>query len=296
MTLTAQQLATRQTYIGASDVGALLGLDQYRQPMQVYLEKRGELEPQPTDSEAALWGKLHEDTIAREYARRTGYKVYRDNRDYQLLDGRFQGHIDRRIVGLNHKRGMEAKTVGLRVSHYWGEPETDQIYEPYLAQCHSYLLLTDSEVWDVPALFGGNEMRIYRVERDPAWDQIILNAVTDFWRRVDEGDPPAMDYGHRSTPALQRALYPGTNGARVELPEDAEHWSHVLRTCQEQAKALNTTIDVAKARITEMMADAAVGYLPNGGGFKRSLTKAAHIEFDREAFISLRYSGNIKRT
>jgi len=80
MALTAEQLDERRHGIGGSDAGAILGVNPYRTPLQVWLEKTGKAEPDDlSDNEAVTWGNVLEDTIAREYSRRTGHRVQRRN-------------------------------------------------------------------------------------------------------------------------------------------------------------------------------------------------------------------------
>ena len=76
-------LAGRHTGIGASEAAAVLGLSRYKSPLEVYLEKIGELGPQD-DSERMYWGRKLEAIIAQEYGIRTGLKVNL-NEDYTVL-------------------------------------------------------------------------------------------------------------------------------------------------------------------------------------------------------------------
>src|ERR1700759_1282691 len=64
----ATWLAERRNGIGSSDVAAILGVSDYNTAVHVWHDKRGTLVDDA--GEAALWGHLLEEPVAREWARR----------------------------------------------------------------------------------------------------------------------------------------------------------------------------------------------------------------------------------
>src|SRR4051812_18980679 len=70
-------LAWRRLGIGGSDAPILMGINQYRGPLSLYVDKmdRG-LDPSEPN-EAAYWGSTLEDLVAREFSKRTGFDVRR---------------------------------------------------------------------------------------------------------------------------------------------------------------------------------------------------------------------------
>src|SRR5690606_20076292 len=69
-------LQARRRGIGGSDAAVIAGLDPFKSPVRLWMEKRGEIEEEPA-GEAAEWGLLLEPVIAREFERRTGKRVRR---------------------------------------------------------------------------------------------------------------------------------------------------------------------------------------------------------------------------
>lgn len=194
----------RRTGLGGSDAAAALGLSPWRSQYDLWEEKTGQAPPLE-QTEPMLWGKLLEDTIRREYARRTGLTVtYRKDmirhptRPWQFA------HLDGE-VGQDGKRILEVKSARMGID--WGEPETDAIPLPYLVQVHHSLIVTAAEVCDVAVLIGGQDFRIYHVERDIEIEQRIIEGETAFWEGVTYGVPPApmtledavKRWGHVST-------------------------------------------------------------------------------------------------
>src|SRR5205814_10591858 len=65
----AEWLAARQRGLGGSDAPVVMGVDEYRSRLGLYLEKAGLIEPAPlADPEAAEWGRRLEDDILAWYS------------------------------------------------------------------------------------------------------------------------------------------------------------------------------------------------------------------------------------
>lgn len=60
--------------IGGTDIGAIIGVNPWKGPMDVYLEKIGITEPQE-DNEAMWWGREMEPTLAKRYAKEKNIEI-----------------------------------------------------------------------------------------------------------------------------------------------------------------------------------------------------------------------------
>jgi putative phage-type endonuclease len=174
----------RRRGIGGSDAPAILGVSKWRTPLDIYLEKRGEGEPQP-ESPAMRWGTALEPVVRQAYADLTGETVrvpgllVHPERLWMLA------HVD----GLTESgRLVEIKTA--RMADGWGEPGTDEIPDAYLIQVQHYLSVTAISVADVAVLIGGSDFRVYEVPADADLQGVIVAAEVDFWDRVQTGRPP----------------------------------------------------------------------------------------------------------
>lgn len=177
----------RRTGIGGSDAAAAIGLSPWMSPFDLWEVKTG-LQPGPEQNEPMLWGKLLEDIIRREYARRTGMEVEYIPDLIRHPDHPFMFcHLDGR-VGRQGRAILEVKCA--RTALGWGEPETDEIPLPYLTQCHHNMAVTAAEVCDVAVLIGGNDFRLYQVSRDIEIEQRLIDGEADFWRHVISQEPP----------------------------------------------------------------------------------------------------------
>lgn len=191
----------RSWFIGASDVGAVLGLSKFRTPLQVYLQKRGEAPDQP-QSAVMEWGNRLESVVRQWYA-----DTVLAGTDLEVAPGEKIGRVLHPTVdwmvcspdgivgrwgvdGLDWLYGLECKTADRAVAHLWGESGTDQVPDQYALQCHYSMYVTGLDRWDLAVLIGGNDARHYTLRRDDELLDTFLPEVIEFWGRVSEGLPP----------------------------------------------------------------------------------------------------------
>lgn len=178
-------LKARTKGIGGSDAPAICGVSPWKSPYQVYLEKRGESDPQD-DNEPMFWGRTLEPVIRQRYADVTGRTVTVPNEI--LVHPRHNwmiANIDGEVPG---ERILEVKTA--RYADGWGEPGSAEIPEAYIIQVQHYMIVRAYPVADVAALIGGNDFRIYTVHADAELQDLILQREADFWEMVKAGTPP----------------------------------------------------------------------------------------------------------
>ncbi|MDO6747173.1 YqaJ viral recombinase family nuclease [Gilvimarinus sp. 1_MG-2023] len=286
----------RRLGIGGSDLAAILGLDPYRQAYDVWLEKTGRELPRDLDSENVFWGNEYEEPIAKEYCRRmkerTGedFKVRNKNMPAVHKEHPFLlANIDRDIVGM--RRGLEIKNVGWRMAPLWGEDGTDEAAEYYIPQPHHYMLCMDYQEWDLAALIGGQELRIYHFERDPEMDQIIIDTCRDFWfENVIADHPPEIDLEHKRVGDLLKRAYKTISGDVVELDSSAEAWHATLEEAKQQVKYYQGVVDGAKHHLLHIIGDNAGGAFSDGSGYTRKTVKRSGFTVEPTEYVGFRYT------
>lgn len=228
----------RSTYLGGSDIAALLGCNPHKTPMQVFLAKTGRLDL-PADSEPVRWGNLLEGVIADEYALREGVAL--EPSRFVRGPAEFLGGTPDRFVA-GQPVGVEVKTAGLRLEHLWGDQE-DAVPMHYLVQCQWYLALTDMERWDLPVLIGGQELRIYRLRPDAELAGQLLELASRWWRdHVVAGRPPEMD-GHERTRQMLALRYPKNRGPTLDATAEVEGWAEELAKARADREAANAEVE-----------------------------------------------------
>lgn len=286
-------LKSRQSGLGGSDIATLFGINPYSTKLELYLQKRGEIEP-TADTRLTRTGRAMEQVIAVMVAEREGAKLRKINRtlrhpkhDYLIA------HIDRDFVGI--RKGLEIKNVSPRMAYLWGKDgQPDAVAEHYLPQPHHYMLVLDYDLFDVAAYFGGDDLRIYPMARDQEMDELIIDAAHDFWHNhVLAGVPPEPDFDHKSTLPMLRRLYPGTNGETViasDLDETLLYWAKVAEDAAAKARQYEMVSDQAKNHLLAAMGEAAILKLDGQRAMVRKVISKKPYEVAASSYVDVRFT------
>lgn len=246
----AEWLAARTVGVGGSDVAAILGMDSHRGPMHVYLDKRGELEEQRSETldRAARRGNQLEGLVAELFAEETGLAV-------ATAPGMF-AHVDRpwmianpdRIVGGDGILECKTRTWRSAQRENWdGEEAPDG---PAL-QAYWYRAVTGYSTAHVAGLVD-DEFRQWRLPDDRELLDHLTEYVTTWWHdHVVAGVAPKVD-GSKATTKLLSHLWDATPEKVTEV--DA---AEVLILRAEMAELETQAAAVKKelARVKNRMAE-----------------------------------------
>lgn len=212
------------TRIGSSDVADILGVG-YNAPLRVYHEKRGEL--LDTDAgEAALWGHLHEETVAREWARRNRSVVRRVGLVANVDRPWMTCTLDRRVVECPLARdrreacALEIKTRTAWKAGQWLRTTPDDV----LAQVLWQMAVTGYDHEHVAVLIDNSDYRQYVIRRADH-EQIIADMIeaADLMRRqIIAGTPPEPSGDPDRLAELYDELHPNRSGTVQLTPEQLQ--------------------------------------------------------------------------
>ncbi len=250
-----QWLELRRRGIGGSDAAAILGLNPWKTPMDVWLEKTGEFTRNDEEkNEKMYWGTALEDVVAREFMARTGLKVRRRNALLQHRKHHFMiANVDRLVIG--HKAGLECKTAGQYTSDDWAMGVPDY----YIPQVQHYMAVTGYPVWFVAVLIGGQEFKYYKITRDNYFIRQLIEAETEFWNMVETRTPPPID-GTKASTELVKKLYPeAEKGKEIDLPFEAFELIQQYEKACEEEKRIQLIKDEATNRLKDMLGTAERG-------------------------------------
>jgi len=218
-------LTVRKGGIGSSDAGAAVGLNPYQSPLELWLIKTGRdgglPKVDPNDETSPLyWGMLLEPIVAAHYTKRSGNRVRRINAVLQHPDrdkAWMLANIDREVVGASDVQILECKTAGEFGTRLWRDGVPDYI----VCQVQHQLAVTGKAAADVCVLMCGQEIRIYRIERDDALIARLIELERQFWRYVETDTPPPAD-GSESADRALRCLYPKDVGNTIDFSHDRQ--------------------------------------------------------------------------
>lgn len=242
----------RRSGIGGSDVAAIAGLNKWKSPVAVYLEKIGQAPEESVNSEAAYWGTMLEDVVAQEFSKRTGLKVRRKNAILQHPEHSFMlANVDRLIVG--EKAGLECKTASEHLKSEWKD---DEVPASYLIQCQHYMAVTGYDAWWIAVLIGGNKFIYKKIERDEEIIRYLIEIESNFWtNHVLKKNPPMFD-GSDASSDLLKALYPTAKfDEEIELPPTAQELIAKYEQAKQEEDEAATRRKEAENQLKAMLGD-----------------------------------------
>jgi len=249
MPITQKQREQRRKHLGGSDIPILFGLNRFRNPHDLYLDKTGKLEDKPLDSEAAMAGTLFEDGVI-QYAEQTLGQIKRNQ--YRSADGLpIATNIDGIVMATQEP--VEIKVEGLfwKLRDGWGDEGTDNTPYDVIVQAHAHMICQKSDVCYVAAFLGGVGFRLYRIEKDDELVEIIIKKATAFWNDNVLADVPPEDVP--SIESIKNIVR--EEGESIEI-------NNVLVDCwlelEAAAKGAKTKADAAKNTMLAAMGTAEI--------------------------------------
>jgi len=189
MTTIPNSQTERNTYIGGSDVGAILGLSPYKSAYDVWKEKVSPPQEQEVLTEPMQWGIEMEDAILGKYlktikASETPIKQFSAQDDtYPFL----RGHIDAYFP--EQKKVIEIKRVYSKKG--WGQEGSDEIPAHYLTQVAWYTMLTEAECADIVMFCKlSDKSTVYTYQRNEALEASLKKKMVEFWKNHVEPQVP----------------------------------------------------------------------------------------------------------
>ena len=234
----------RAKYLGGSDVAGILGISPWRTPLEVYLDKvQPRIKPvDPSKQKVFTRGQRMEPYVIDLLSEETGLEIiHRGNRYIHRDYGFIAAEIDAEAAtGEN----IEIKTVSPFKAREWGEVQTDAIPVHYTAQAMHGLMVTGKQVCVFGVLIGGDDFRIYRVERDEETIQAILEKEVAFWDRVINLNPPDA-----TTVSDISLMFEKDAGSSIEADGKALALFNDLRDMKTRCKSLEAEIAVSEEKL-----------------------------------------------
>lgn len=247
-------LKVRNMGIGGSDASVIMGLNSYKSPYQLWLEKIGEAAPEDlTGNPFVYWGQKNEANIADWFNEETGKKVQRlgtlRNKDYPFMIA----NVDRTVIGEN--AGLEIKTAGVSQYKKW---KGDEIPDAYYCQCLHYMAVTGADYWYIAVLLGGNEARWKKIERNEEDIKVLIEKEKEFWNLVETKTPPPVD-GSKSCATALGIYFKEDKGSEMVLPDEALPLIESVKLDKETINKLKENIQLKENQLAEIMGNYETG-------------------------------------
>ena len=255
----------RRTMITGTDATAICGLNGFKTEADVYLAKKfPEMVTPPTGKKKQRleMGNRYEPLIAEMYSEKLHANIYKPTPATFVSPkwGWLGGSPD--FLWNGKTRGVECKKVSSERYYHekgaWGPDGTDQVPHEYLLQCSHYMLLCGIKEWDLAALIGDSDFRVYRLYVDIELCTMLIQRETEFFKKYIEGDEEPR-FNNDDIANFLKKKYPTQSGATIEVhPADIDIKNALEKLVATRAdlKASKETAEGAKLAVQQIMKDA----------------------------------------
>lgn len=252
----ADWLEYRKTGIGGSDASVVCGISRYKSPVELWMEKTGQLPPQEA-GEAAYWGTMLESVVREEFTKRTGIEVSKpsvilQSEEHPFMLANVDGICEHPELGTCI---FEAKTASAYKAGEW----EDTIPDEYMCQVQHYMAVTGYQGAYIAVLIGGNTFRWKFVERDEELISMLLELELAFWNHVQDCTPPPLDGSDASNKFLSERFPSSTPSSHITLPDTAADLLAQYDEACEELEIVTEKKQRAENLLKEMMGSNEVG-------------------------------------
>ncbi len=251
----------RASYIGGSDVAAILGVSPWQSAFMLYQKKIGAYVEEITPAKQKLFDRGHRwEPIVVEMLidelRDRGHEVEIVARNQRYQDPEIPflaAEIDLELLVDGEPVNGEAKTVNPFAAKLWGDEDTEDIPIYYAAQIMHGLMIVPRRRTVIAALTGFDDKpRVHWIERDEETIAAIRAKEVDFWQRVQSRNAPDP-----TEPEDVKWLYQRDGGTVIEADDELVLAINELKDMKAKAKSLDALIELSATRIKARMGEAA---------------------------------------
>ncbi|HET7136080.1 MAG TPA: YqaJ viral recombinase family protein [Casimicrobiaceae bacterium] len=222
MGLTDAQLTFRRSGIGGSEIAAVVGVNPYMKPIDVWLAKKGLAEV--THNEKMEWGLRLEPAALAKYGEQKGVEVLHP-REYfpESVDGTVRHPTHKFAIAtpdgiVKTPRRVQVKCAFDFGALAWGESgDAEGVPEHVIVQSTWEGLVTGIHDADIVALINGYDFRVYPVAWDADLAGMLLEQAERFWKENVEGNVQPSGASDTLTKYL-RDRYSKTTGKVLPPP------------------------------------------------------------------------------
>lgn len=247
-----QWLEYRRKGIGGSDAAAVLGISPFRTGRDLYYDKLNIV----TADDAENWvqlevGTLLEPLVAKIFAHKTGYKIYRrpfmfrhPQYPWMLADLDYMVELSDGTSAI-----LEIKTTNYNAKDNWWYNGEEIVPIYYESQGRHYMAVMNIDRVYFCCLYGNSEDEaiIRRIDRDMAYEEELIALERDFWENhvLTKTPPPYVEAdGDLILESLRRKLGPADKDAPpVLLGQPQFGQLSMLLSLQEQKKTLSADVN-----------------------------------------------------
>lgn len=263
----------RRNSVGASEVAAVMGLSRFSTALDVYKHKQG-IDTQ-FDPVLSFIGHQSEPIMHAWVEQFSGVKV-------ALQPGFMARSTEVPILHASFDRTSydpfltwQFKTAHQYAGHHWD----DGIPTDIRVQVQAEMFVAGTQRAVVVVWIGGRDFKLFWEPRDDRFIRDhMIPAVTEFWSRVQTGQPPAP-----SNVAEIAEVYPTETGTEIELPEAAFEVLERITVLNSDIQSQEAERDALKVALAEFVGPAET-LTYDGRKVATWRTQAGRQQFNKRAF------------
>lgn len=250
----------RSEGIGGSEVGTIMGLNQYESAYALWAKKCGLIPTPALDNWAIRFGKAFEEPILDLFAaEHPDFELYRAG-TYESVSTPYLHANPDALAKVNGEWVIvEVKTS----KNYWYE-----VPPAYIAQVRHYMAVMNINRAVIVGVVNMTWVEHW-IDRDDFEEQVILQQASKFWDSIKKQEAPSWD-GSESTYQAVREMHPFINDDEVEIDG-----GHYLIQAQENFDKAQALLNEAKSRVMSAMGNAKHAYVEADGQKYRIASRQA---------------------
>lgn len=271
------QDGNRKLSLGGSDAAAVLGLNDYSSPFDVWVSKISTEPDEEINNAAIYWGHAKEPVIADFYAKRHNVVLLNSPKrcsKYEWMTGspdrlieyngeEKTGYYDDPISGKRLlRRGLEIKTANHKQFLKWGmcgnvgmgsnpapvittfEQAKQNVPLSYYVQCSWYMYVMGFKEWDLCVLINSSDYREYRLILDEEFAEWAVGKCKHFWQEyVEKKREPPVDHGSRVNKYLCSKYLEKQEGIIKKATKEEEEKVKELKRLDFEMKELSSKVN-----------------------------------------------------
>lgn len=269
-------LKAREEGIGASEVSAVVGLNPWKTPFALYLEKTHQVPP-TEENDSMRRGHYLEQAVVDWWEHETGEQVIKSSAAdiiYVHPDFPYMRVTPDRIVK-GRKKILEVKST----SGFMG----DTIPDYYLCQVMYQMYVTGIHSAELIYIQGDLTFGRFFVEYDAEFAEFLASKVTEFWNEnVLKGIEPEVIAASDVVAKVRKS----TPEKTIEADDTAKYQIDLLREKKAQYAALENEINIITDALKTLMVDSEAIVDESGNVLVTWKSGKDKVAFDSKLFIA----------
>jgi len=276
----------RRSRIWSTDAAAALGENKYKTPLALYLEKIGEVDPEPVTNESAKLGLQMQGAIAHAHAVDTGDRL-KSLEGVELICSLYGVEVGAHFDYLNETKNCihEVKFFNARRLDEFGAAGSDQIPDEIKIQVNHQMAVWNATRPDkvkgaeINVLFGNETRRVYYLAYDENFIKRQFQSLAKFCAAIKLKIAPEPINNDDI-----KAMFSKDDGGEIVADDTVEDLYNQLVWFKHEKSRNDDAVEKLSLQLKKVMGEASTIKMPSGETLITWKTNKDSIYFDEKQF------------